>query len=92
MHHLGNGLELRPTIYELYHHGTKIKLTEKERAILQLLTLRRGTVLTHKEIAQAVWGNVNETPGNIRTVVWRLRKKLPENLIVSASGDGYCIK
>ena len=64
----------------------------KERAVVSVLALRDGGVVTSRELIAALWGE--EPPRSaakaLQTYVSNLRRILPENSIVTASG-GYAL-
>lgn len=77
---------------ETYHNGQKLKLTKKENAILRLLVAKLGTIITFNQAISYVWKEDGATENSIRTLVWRLRSKLPTDIIKNASGIGYYIE
>lgn len=76
-------------------HGREIKLTATEYALLKLLAMNAGKVVTQKQILRAVWGpNAEEQSQYLRVYMMHLRKKLeipgaPERLLKTESGIGY---
>lgn len=76
-------------------HGTLIKLTPTEFALLILFIKNAGKVLTHNYILQQVWGQKYEGESQYtRVYVGQLRKKLEDNpddpkLFATESGIGY---
>jgi two-component system KDP operon response regulator KdpE len=73
--------------------GREIKLSPKEYALLSLLVMNAGKVLTHKNILDQLWGGDTD-PQYIRIYVRSLRKKLgdaPEypRYILTEQGVGY---
>ncbi len=73
--------------------GEKLRLTEKETAILQYLNRAKGTVISRDELLREVWGyNANVTTHTLETHIYRLRQKIetdPANaqlLITDAGG------
>ncbi len=79
-------------------NGKPVHLTNKEYAILELLAIRQGTVLT-KEMLLSHLYNGNEQPDTkiIDVFVCKLRKKLGEaaggvNYIETVWGRGYMLK
>lgn len=94
-----NKYELRPLGKEIINtrNGEKIKLTEKEVAILQYLHKIRGRIVTKSELLQQVWGyNPDVTTHTIETHIYRLRQKVEHDdasaqLIMTEDG-GYVLK
>lgn len=71
------GLELGPRTGLLSKDGGRIELTSKESALMELLMLNKGQVLTREVILDRVWGLSDDVePGNVDTYVHFLRKKL----------------
>ncbi len=82
---------------QVYRQGEKVKLTEMEFSLLELLILNPGNPFTRNEILQQVWGYRSNQYSDTRVVdvhVSRLRSKLEEDvsepeLILTARGTGY---
>jgi two-component system cell cycle response regulator CtrA len=78
--------------------NASIHLTSKEYAILELLAMRRGTVLTKEMFLNHLYGGIDEPELKIIDVfVCKLRKKLAEasggtNYIETIWGRGYMLK
>lgn len=78
--------------------GTPVHLTSKEYAILELLAMRRGTVLTKEMFLNHLYGGIDEPELKIIDVfVCKLRKKLADasdgtNYIETVWGRGYMLK
>jgi len=87
----GDSYHLDINLNETYFKNEKIKLTKKENAFLQLLVAKLGTVISFNEALEYVWTENGATENSVRTLVWRLRNKLPSEIIKNASGVGYYI-
>jgi two-component system cell cycle response regulator CtrA len=78
--------------------GQLLHLTNKEYAILELLSLRKGTTLTKEMFLNHLYGGMDEPELKIIDVfICKLRKKLSaatggENYIETAWGRGYELK
>ncbi len=78
--------------------GQAIHLTSKEYAILELLSLRKGSTLTKEMFLNHLYGGIDEPELKIIDVfVCKLRKKLAEasggeNYIETVWGRGYVLK
>jgi len=79
-------------VSETFYRGKKIKLTKKENAFMRLLVAQLGTVVTFEQAIGYVWEGKGATENSVRTLVWRLRNKLPTDIIRNASGIGYYIE
>lgn len=80
------------SICETFYKGKKIKLTKKENAFLRLLVSQIGVVVDFEQAMKYVWEDNGATENSVRTLVWRLRSKLQEDIIKNASGLGYYIE
>lgn len=78
--------------------GKPVHLTTKEYAILELLSLRKGTPLTKEQFLNHLYGGMDEPEVKIIDVfVCKLRKKLEdatggENYIETVWGRGYVLR
>ena len=77
--------------------GSPVHLTGKEYAILELLVLRKGMVLTKEVFLNHLYGGMDEPEMKIIDVfICKLRKKLAQagagNLIGTVWGRGYMIR
>ena len=78
--------------------GAPLHLTSKEYAILELLALRKGTILTKEMFLNHLYGGIDEPELKIIDVfVCKLRKKLANatgghNYIETVWGRGYILK
>lgn len=78
--------------------GVPVHLTSKEYAILELIAMRKGTVLTKEMFLNHLYGGIDEPEVKIIDVfVCKLRKKLAEasggtNYIETVWGRGYMLK
>ncbi|QOY51336.1 response regulator transcription factor [Candidatus Sulfurimonas baltica] len=88
----GDAYYMDITKNEIFYNYEKIKLTKKEYAILRLLVAKLGSVISFKQAIDYVWQDNGATENSIRTLVWRLRNKLPTDIIKNASGIGYLIE
>ena len=78
--------------------GTELVLTSKEYAILELLAMKRGSVLAKETFLNHIYGGMDEPELKIVDVfICKLRKKIAElaggmNLIETVWGRGYIIR
>ena len=82
---------------EVLVEDVKIHLTGKEYAILELLVLRKGMVLTKEAFLNHLYGGMDEPEVKIIDVfICKLRKKLQlagaDNLIGTVWGRGYMLR
>jgi two-component system KDP operon response regulator KdpE len=60
-------------------NGSEVRLTAKEYALLRLLLMYRGRVLTHRQILREIWGpKAEEQTHYLRVYMAHLRQKLED--------------
>jgi two-component system cell cycle response regulator CtrA len=78
--------------------GARVHLTGKEYAMLELLSLRKGTTLTKEMFLNHLYGGMDEPELKIIDVfICKLRKKLSlacggDNYIETVWGRGYVLR
>ena len=88
-------LEIDLAAHAVLRAGQRLKLTAREYRLLALLVEAAGRVLTHRQLAEGVWGATQaENVQYLRVLVQHLRQKLevePSNPrhIINESGVGY---
>ena len=75
----------------LYENDEKIILTKKEILFLELYIVNLNKVVSYEELETYVWEGEITNLDNIRALVKRLRKKLPEGSIKIVTGLGYTL-
>ena len=93
---IGN-LQLNLDSRDVLVDGNQVHLTGKEYAILELLVLRKGMVLTKEAFLNHLYGGIDEPEMKIIDVfICKLRKKLAQagagNLIGTVWGRGYMMR
>jgi two-component system cell cycle response regulator CtrA len=91
------GLQLNLDSRDVLVDGKQVHLTGKEYAILELLVLRKGMVLTKEAFLNHLYGGIDEPEMKIIDVfICKLRKKLAQagagNLIGTVWGRGYMMR
>lgn len=69
----------------------EIKLAKKEILLFNLFSKNLEKIITFEQIEQYVWAGDLTTNENIRALIKRLRKKLPDDTIISQGGMGYIL-
>ena len=77
--------------HELLFDATneEIKLAKKEILLLNLFAKNLDKTISFERIEQYVWAGELTTTENIRALIKRLRKKLPDDTITNQGGVGY---
>jgi DNA-binding response OmpR family regulator len=87
---LGEGYTWKKDARVLKHDNKIVELTKHELLLLELFIVKQEYVCTNREIADMFYNNnidINEK--NIRNLVFKLRKKIPEKCVNSIYGLGY---
>ena len=88
-------LEIDLTTHTVLKAGERVRLTGREYKLLSLMTEAAGRVLTHRQLAEGVWGaHQAENVQYVRVLIQHLRQKLEPNPssprhILNESGVGY---
>ncbi len=88
----GQGYSFNHETLELSYNDKLISLTKNEKLAMQLLLAQMGHTVDFETLISYVWEDDGATQNSVRTLIWRLRSKLPTEVIENASGQGYAIK
>ncbi|MFT5661417.1 MAG: DNA-binding response OmpR family regulator [Sulfurimonas sp.] len=75
----------------LYNGEKTISLTQREKKVMDTLCANVGHVTSIEQIETAAWNDEPAGYSALRSVLFRLRSKLPEGMITNTSGSGYKI-
>ncbi|MDR2081201.1 MAG: response regulator transcription factor [Campylobacteraceae bacterium] len=76
----------------LYDNNEKeVPLAKKEILFFELFVKNRQRIITFSEMEEYIWEGEETSILNIRALIKRLRKKLPENAIKIVKGIGYAL-
>jgi DNA-binding response OmpR family regulator len=88
--HSQGTLRIDTAARRVYRDGVEVEFTGREYSILELLSRRRGQVVTRTEISEYLYNDDSELISNAIDVhIGSLRKKLGPNLIHTRRGLGY---
>ena len=77
--------------HTLYVNNEKIILARKEILFLELFISNLNRIVTYAEIESYVWEGEDSNIDNIRALIKRIRKKLPNESIQIVTGYGYTL-
>lgn len=77
---------------ELYIDSKKVELTKREKDLWVLLLDNKGKTISYENIENFVYQGESKSSNAIRSLLKRLRKKLPKDLILNSIEEGYFIK
>lgn len=92
VHEFGQGYKFYPQSLELFYEEKRIELTHNERLAIHLLLSHIGRVVNMDALINYIWEDEGATHNSVRTLLWRLRSKLPTPIIDNSSRQGYLIK
>ena len=75
----------------LYYDGQAIKLNKKQSMLVELLSKNINTVVIYDTLITHLWEDDTVADSTLRTLVYSLRKLLPDLPIVSHSKLGYSL-
>ena len=85
-------VEIDPGTRQVWHEGVPVELSAKEFAVLELLVLNAGRVLTRAQLEQSLYGWGDSADSNtIEVFIHHLRKKLGSDFIQTLRGIGYTV-
>ena len=76
---------------ELYENDIRIKLNHKQSTLLSILASHPNHPVSYDLLISEIWGSDSIADSALRTLVYSLRKLLPELPIVSHSKIGYML-
>jgi len=77
--------------HKLYHKEQFIKLNIKQNKLLEILSKNLNNIVTYDMIISEIWGDEIISDSVLRTLVYTLRKNLPDLPIISHSKLGYSL-
>jgi two-component system OmpR family response regulator len=87
------GVQIDTAARTVTKRGEVVELSAKEYALLELLALHRGKLVTRSMIYEHIYGEEDDTLSNVVDVyVSNLRRKLGSELIETRRGQGYIIR
>jgi len=76
---------------KLYHNNNMVKLNIKQNKLLEILSHKINNIVTYDNIILNIWGDDIISDSALRTLVYTLRKALPDLPIISHSKLGYSL-
>lgn len=76
----------------LYYDGESVKLNRKQRTLVELLSKNVNTIVSYDTIITHLWDDDTVADSTLRTLVYSLRKLLPDLPIISHSKMGYSLE
>lgn len=80
------------TLSVLYYNGKAIKLNKKQSRLLEVLSQNVNHTVEYDTLISKLWEDESVADSTLRTLVYSLRKLLPDLPIVSYSKVGYSLQ
>ncbi len=77
------------SLRELFFQSEQVKLTKKETLLLHFFLTNPNKKLSYEQISDYVWQGEINTTDSLRTLVMRLRKKIPKECVETLVDFGY---
>jgi len=91
-HYLGEGFYFDMVQKNLYYDDNFVKLGSKERVLLSILIDANYTKVKQEDLEDAIWDGHKPSQSALRTLLYRLKGKLGNNIIEVTYGYGYSLK
>ena len=85
---LGSNYEFNHSHFTLTKKGQTVFLTKKELKLLEILIINHDLPTQYLTIENHIWGNIVVGESSLRSLLRRLRKKLPDLTIKTVPGVG----
>ena len=76
----------------LYQNNIPVKLSLKQNRLIEILVDHKNEVVSHEILFSMIWEDKSVTASSLRTLVYTVKKILPDLPIASHSKVGYTIK
>ena len=76
---------------ELYYDKEVVKLNKKQNKLLNILVENIGSTVDYELLVSHIWDTESISGSSLRTLVYTLRKQLPDLPILSFSKMGYAL-
>ncbi|BAC43859.1 winged helix family transcriptional regulator [Malacoplasma penetrans] len=88
----GNNLSMNLIDRKVWCSGQEIEITKNEFDILKFFLEHPNTFFSKEEIFKKVWGYDDDPTGLVIQYIYKLKKKIGKDNIVSSTYNGYCFK
>ena len=86
-------IRLDTALKKVFFNGDEVQLTKKEYGIFEYLMINKGKVISVNELTESVWESDADMYSNaVKVHINAMRKKLPDDIIKNAKGQGYYVE
>lgn len=75
---------------KLYKGNEEIPLAKKKRRLIEILAKNKNRSVSNEQICRHIWGN-EQNYSTLRSLIYRIRAAIDEDLITNVNGLGYMI-
>ncbi len=80
------------SIAQLYREDKLVDLTKNQSALIKILIQNINQTVSYENLVSSIWGNEDIADSALRTLVYSIRKSLPDLPIISHSKVGYALE
>lgn len=88
----GNNISMNLIDRKVWCSGSEIEVTKNEFDILKFFLEHPNIFYSKEEIFKKVWGFDDDSTGLVIQYIYKLKKKIGKDNIVSSTHNGYCFK
>jgi len=86
-------IRLDTALKKVFCNDNEVQLTKKEYGIFEYLMINKGKVISVNELTESVWESEADMYSNaVKVHINAMRKKLPDDIIKNAKGQGYYVE
>ena len=89
---IGKGYRYVQSVSQLYKQDMPIALTKNQKALIEILAKHINQTVSYDSLVSYIWGDGHISDSALRTLVYSLRKLLPDLPIRSHSKIGYALE
>lgn len=86
--HIGNNYYFDARKLDLYYNDMPIKLSKKEKLLIDILLKAKGAIVPLEELEYMIWMDEPASTSSLRTLIYRLRTKLDYKIIETVPYHG----
>lgn len=88
---LGDGVSYDIAQKQIYHGKIATTITKQEMQIIETLIMHKSQLVTKEQILHAL-GEPNMSENALRNIIYRLRKKIDRDIIITVRDIGYLLQ
>jgi len=89
--HLSHHFTYSLKMHKLLKHNQPIPLNKNRQKLIELLVKNRNNTVSNEQISVVIWGEFRGV-NTLRSLIFRTKKFLDEDLILNVNGVGYMVQ